>query len=165
VKPIRLPVLTLFLFLLASGPSAAGELQRIVLDDGSAITAEVRSLESGVYRLESPSLGSIEIPQKRVRRIEPYRSPAQPSAPHDASGAQGAQVRDLQIQMAADPAMVATILQLSELPEMRAVLSDPEILRAVESGDLTALETNPKIQKLMENPALQDLTGRVAPAE
>lgn len=165
MKPIRFSVLTLAFVLLAASPIRGAELQKIVLDDGSTIIAEVRSLAGGVYHLESPSLGSIRIAQQRVQRIEPQRSPAPASSTSQGSGAHAGEVRDLQLQMAGDPAMVAAILQLSELPEMRDVLSDPEILRAVESGDLSGLETNPKIQKLMSNPALQDLTGHVAPAE
>jgi hypothetical protein len=165
VKLIRFSVAALTFGWLAASPVGAAELQQIVLDDGSTIIAEVRSLDGGVYRLESPSLGSIEIPQKRVRRIEPQSSSGPASPVSQGSGAHAGEVRDLQLQMAADPAMVATILQLSELPEMLDVLSDPEILRAVESGDLGALEANPKIQKLMSSPAVQDLTGSVSPAE
>jgi hypothetical protein len=146
----------------AAVPSGAAELQQILLDDGSSIVAEVRSLERGVYHLDSPTLGSIRIPQKRVRRIEPQRAAPPASSTPAGSVVDGSEVRDLQVRMLADPAMVGALLQLSELPEMRDVLADPEILRAVESGDLTGLEGNAKLQKLMGHPALQGLVGQAA---
>jgi hypothetical protein len=34
---------------------------------------------------------------------------------------------------------------------MQAVLSDPELMRAIQSFDLEALQNNPKIQQLMNN--------------
>ena len=145
-------------------PVLAAELQQIVLDDGSSIVAEVRGLEGGVYQLRSPSLGAIELPQRRVQRIGPHRAGTAPAAPAGAS-ATGAQVRDLQIQMSSDPTMAASLLQLSELPEMQAVLSDPEIMSAIERGDLGALEANPKIQKLMGNSTVRDLSQQLSPAE
>jgi len=151
-------------FIFLSSPAFATELQQVVLDDGSSIIAEVRGLEAGVYQLHSPSLGAIQLPQSRVQRIGPHRAGAVPSAPTGAPGT-GAQVRDLQVQMASDPTMAASLLQLSELPEMQAVLSDPEIMSAIERGDLGALEANPKIQKLMGNSTVRDLSQQISPAE
>ncbi|MDH3686932.1 MAG: hypothetical protein OEP95_11940 [Myxococcales bacterium] len=144
-------------------PMLAAELQQIVLDDGSSIVAEVRGLEGGVYQLHSPSLGAIRMPQRRVRRIEPRGVAA--SVSPAASGVSGAQVRELQAQMAGDPTMAASLLQLGELPEMQAVLSDPEIMSAIERGDLSALEANPKIQALMGNATVRDLSQQLSPAE
>ena len=153
------PVLALLAVLLGPGAARAADLREIVLDDGSTIVAEVRSLSGGVYRLQSPSLGAIEIAQQRVRRIGPPSS-ATPPEP----GASGAEVQALKQQLVGDPASASALVGLSELPEMQEVLADPDILRAVETGDLDALANHPKIQRLMSHPSLQELTRTVAPA-
>ena len=60
-------------------------------------------------------------------------------------------VQSLQSSITSDPGMMASILALQNDPDMQAVLSDPELMRAIQSFDLEALQNNPKIQQLMNN--------------
>lgn len=155
---VRIAALAIGCSLLASGAARAADPQRILLRDGSVVVAEVRALKDGVYVLESASLGSIQIAQDRVTSIEPQaaKSPSPPSA----NPAAAAQMRDLQLRLLTDPTMFAAVMRLRELPEVEAVLADPDILRAIASGDLASLEQNGKIRKLMEAPAVRDLAAQ-----
>lgn len=67
-------------------------------------------------------------------------------------------VQALQQQILADPALAGRVESLRDNPQMRAVLADPEIVDALNRGDITALLANPKIQRLAEDPAVQDVT-------
>ncbi|MDJ0788280.1 MAG: hypothetical protein QNK05_15845 [Myxococcota bacterium] len=143
----------------------AAELQRIVLDDGTEIVAEVRSLEGGIYTLQSPSLGEVRVPQRKVERIVPQGSSSTPRAKAPANPAlRSEEIQDLQLRMLSNPATLDTLMELHSSPEMQAVLSDPEILRAVAAGDLDALSRNPKMQELMNDPAIRRLTEELSGA-
>jgi hypothetical protein len=71
------------------------------------------------------------------------------------------QVEALQDHIQAQPEMMDAIRALQSDPTFQDVLSDPEIVRALESGNTAALLTNPKINHLAEHPAVQDLTKKL----
>jgi len=50
---------------------------------------------------------------------------------------------------------------LSETPQMQDVLSDPELMNAIQSGDYEALMNNEKMQNLMNSQAIKDLLGDI----
>jgi hypothetical protein len=68
----------------------------------------------------------------------------------------------LQERMEARPDLVGAIHQLQSDPEFQDVLGDPEIRKALESGDTAALLANPKINNLTKHPAVQDLTKKLS---
>lgn len=73
------------------------------------------------------------------------------------------QVQELQDIMMADKAIVAQILQLQDIPEVQALLGDPEIIRAVAEGDIDALTGNPAFLQLLNHPRIQEIQKRVKP--
>jgi len=70
-------------------------------------------------------------------------------------------VQSLQSSITGDPGMMASILALQNDPDMQAVLSDPELMRAIQSFDLEALQNNPKIQQLMNNSTVRKIHRNV----
>jgi hypothetical protein len=162
--------------LLVTQAGSAGELERIVLRDGSVIMAEVHSLDDGVYELWSPALGDFEIEQARILRIESADAAHSPGTAgrHDLSknapapvvknnAASAASIQELQMQMLSSGDMLSSILELRSNPAMQEVLADPEIQAAIMSGDLDALQRNPKMLKLMNSPDMRAITEGVAP--
>jgi radical SAM superfamily enzyme len=155
-KPvIRTILISLALLLSAAGPLVAGEEKEIELSDGSVITGEVVSMIGGVYTIRSGSLGSITVPDSKVRSIR------QKDAALSSSSGVGGQVRPLQERMESDPAVMERIRGLKDDPDFRMVLEDPEIMRAVETGDIAALMANPRFLQLMHNPAVRDIQNRM----
>ena len=69
--------------------------------------------------------------------------------------------QSLQSSITGDPGMMASILALQNDPDMQAVLSDPELMRAIQSFDLEALQNNPKIQQLMNNSTVRKIHRNV----
>jgi hypothetical protein len=74
-----------------------------------------------------------------------------------------AAVQALQNQILADPQLAGQVHSLSDNPLVREALADPAVADALNRGDFGALLTNPKIQRLAEDPDVQSLTREVAP--
>jgi phospholipase/lecithinase/hemolysin len=142
--------------LLAScGPALAAT---VTLKDGTSIQGEVKSLQDGVYTIESASIGTLHVRAEQVRSIEESGKSTPPagvgSLPSEPSS--GASALDATTALIAqDPALLATVLELQSDPDMIAVLADPEIMKAIAAGDYAALMSNPKIVALLKNPKIR----------
>jgi hypothetical protein len=147
------PLIICFLFLLgiSLGNAFAGELREIELKDGSVIYGEIVSFSDGIFTLRSKTLGTVKIKESKIRAIRSKAS----------VGQTGDQIQGLQQRMMSDKEIVDMILSLQDDPDVQRVLQDPEIMKAVNSGDINALLSNPKFMKLLESPTIQDITKKV----
>ena len=152
---MRFPALTFVLLLVISSTAYASEVQRITLTDGSILNAEVIAMHNGVYTFKSPSLGEFSVNAKQIQSISAL------SAPSSQAGSANLNLNQLQSTLKANPGAMTAITGLQNDPDMQAVLSDPEIMKAIQSRDYTALANNPKFQKLMQNPAIKQITDNV----
>ena len=139
--------LILFLGLIA-GDVLAGEIREIRLNDGSLIYGEVLSLSKGLYTLKTPSLGTIEIEESKIRSIVSMESSKD-------------EINALQEQMIKDEELLNIINSLQNDPDFQRALEDPSILEAVNSGDINALLSNPKFIKLLNNPKILDIRDKI----
>jgi len=142
--------------LLLAGMAAAAETRVMELVDGSTITGELLSLSAGVYTIRSSALGTIKINESKVRAI---RSKGQSGAASDT----GSQVKTLQDTMFGQADIMSMIQTLQNDPEFQKVLKDPEIMKAVQAGDLTALMSNPRFMRLLNNQAVREIQNKLAP--
>jgi hypothetical protein len=88
-------------------------------------------------------------------------------APLPAGGNQSTsapQTEGLQEQMLQDEGVMALIGALQEDPEMQALLNDPAVQRAVQSGDINALLNNPAFMKLLTNPRVKEIERKLNPS-
>jgi hypothetical protein len=83
------------------------------------------------------------------------------AASEQPSGSVTPQVQELQQKMFTDEQTMALILSLKDDPEMQALLNDPKVQEAVQSGDLTALTANPRFMKLLDNANVKEIQKRV----
>lgn len=137
------------------GPSIAAT---VTLTDGTLIQGEVRSLQDGVYTIESASVGTLHVRAEQVRSIDANGKSTPPagvgSLPSEPSS--GASALDAtKARIAQDPALLAAVLELQSDPDMIAVLADPDIMKAIAAGDYAALVGNPKIVALLKNPKVR----------
>ncbi len=79
----------------------------------------------------------------------------------DGGGDVTPQVQELQKQMLGDPGIMALIMALQNDPEMQALLNDPKVVAAVQSGDIGALLGDPRIMKLLDNPQVREIEQRL----
>jgi len=129
----------------------AGGLREIELRDGSSITGEVVSLNNGIYTIKSESLGTVKIEESKVSVIR------QKSSTQGAGG----EARSLQNKMMNDEEIMSLIQSLQNDPEFKKILEDPDVLKAVNAGDIPALMANPKITKLLNNRTVQEIQKKV----
>ncbi len=143
----------LVLFALAAAANAA-ETREIELTDGSVITGEVLSLSEGIYTVRSATLGTLRIEASNIRVIRLKGSAD--------LGDAGGRVRPLEDKMSGDREIMDAIRALQNDPDIQKILQDPEIMKAVQAGDIAALMRNPEFMKLLNKRALQDINKKVA---
>ncbi len=153
--------LALASILVVCGPAFAAT---VTLKDGTVIQGEVKSLQDGIYTIETASVGTLHISQEQIRSIDD--SPKAPS-PSDAGSILGGALsgtNPLDVAkslIAQDPKLLTTVLELQSDPDMVAVLNDPEIMKAIAAGNYTSLMSNPKIAALMQNPKVRALVESI----
>jgi hypothetical protein len=147
--------------------SALAGSKAITLADGSRIWGDVVSLSDGVYTIRTESLGTIQLPAAKVSAIG---SAASASAADGASlssvtsavsAGAGEAIDALTSGIMSNTEMLGSIMKLQSDPQMRAVLADPEVRRAVQAREFDALSKNPKIQALMRKPEIRAISGQV----
>ncbi len=134
----------------------AAKIREIELIDGSVITGEVVSLSGGVYTIRSAALGTIRVEESKVRTIRTKGSSG-------TTGETGGQLKSLQEKMMSDGQVMNTIQSLQNDPDFQRILEDPEIMKAVQAGDINALMANPHFMELLNKPAVQEIGKRVSP--
>ncbi len=148
-----------------------GTVREVELIDGSIIRAEVLSMDGKTYQLRSDALGTIAVPEYRVKAVRsPEESAVQwqpvPDAtlnPATSSSATPARIPssdDLHQALSQNPAAMSKIISLQNDPLMQQVLGDESTMRAVQAGDLGALMNDPKIRALMNHPTIRGLSGQ-----
>ncbi len=157
----------LFAVSLALSAAYAGEVKEIELNDGTVITGEIVSLNNGVYTIKSESLGTIKLTESKVRTIRmkgptmvPGGQNASQQNPNSVNA--NAQTQSLQQRMMNDKEVMEKIHSLQNDPEFQKILEDPEVMRAVNSGDVAALTANPQFMKLLNNRTVQEISNKVA---
>ena len=135
----------------------AGELREIVLIDGSVIVGELVSLTNGVYTIKTDALGALKVEDARIKTIR--NTSGGMAGPVKASGQQ--EIMAIQQDMIADGSIIQLILALQSDPDFQEALQDESIMMAINSGDLNALMTNPKIVKLMEKSSVQEIKRKL----
>ncbi len=157
---MRFSALSLFLGSLSSA-ALAGGLSEIELLDGSKLYGEIVSVRKDIYRVKSPSLGTIDIDSSKIRLIRLKPTSAQTEAQTGVStgidSARRSEIEVLQKSMVSDQATMSLITSLQNDPEVQALLKDPAIMSAVTSGDVTTLMANPQFLQLLQNPKIQEI--------
>jgi hypothetical protein len=156
---MRIIVLCSFMSLaLGMHGASAGELRQIELTDGSMIAGEVLSMEGGIYTVRSAGLGMVRLEESKIRAI---RSGSPSGIPAAVSGGTAAGVQSVERKMLGDQEVMTLVQSLQNDAEFQKILEDPEIMKAVNAGDIAALTANPRFMRLLSNPIVQDIQKKV----
>jgi hypothetical protein len=71
------------------------------------------------------------------------------------------QVQDLQEKMLNDQGIMDLIKALQDDPEMRALLTDPQVQEAVQAGDVGTLLAYPRFMQILNNPRVKEIEKRL----
>ena len=139
--------------LLLSCNAGAGEISIIELSDGSIITGEVVSFDGNIWTIRSGAMGTLKIDGAKVVSIRSKTTTDQGAAGGLSSGntVNTPDLQALQQEIMANEQIMAMIMNMQDDPEIQAILQDPEIMNAINAGDMNALLANPKFIKLMQN--------------
>ena len=139
-----------------SAPYGSAFAATLVLKDGTVIHGEIKALQDDVYSVETDSLGTLRVPKQIVRTIDHGGEHATES-PTSASSAEQAELQAMQSSMMQNPNVLSMILSLQDDPQMQALLADPDIMSAIESGNYAALMNHPKIIALTSNAKVREV--------
>ncbi len=156
-------ILSWFLLLsLSCLTASAGEVREIELTDGSTISGEVLSLSNGIYTIKSDSLGTLRIEETKIRAIRAKLPPTSNGAvPAGGATAPTGEMKSLQEKMLSDKEIMGLIQSLRDDPDFKKILEDPEIMKAVNEGDIAALSANPRFMKLLNNATVKEIEKKV----
>ena len=137
--------------------NVVAEVREIELRDGSVITGTVRSFDGKNYIIDSKSLGTVTLSSDQINAIR------NPAAPNVNQAISQSDVIGLQQRLLNDKDIMALLQTLQNDPQIQSILSDPQLLQSVTSGDVQGLMNNPKFKALLENPTIQEITKKVSP--
>ncbi len=142
----------------------AGEISRIELSDGSQITGEVISFDGNTWIIKSESMGQLKIESSKVRSIRAKGTSGQNQAGSTTSGYPVSKddIQAMQQSIMANQEILSMIMNLHDDPEIQTILKDPEIMNAVNSGDISVLIANPKFMRLLEKAEIKAITQEAA---
>ena len=153
------------LFVLTSVSFAyASHKASIELTDGSTVDGEVVSFSNGKYTVNSPSLGTLQIEDSKVRNIRSTDQTAG-SSQKDVASLDAATIQDevqkLRPAITSNPDIMRIISGLISNPDFRALFKDPEIMNAAKSLDIKTLMANEKFIKAINNPVVKEIKQKV----
>ncbi len=160
----------------------------VTLRDGTRLVGRISSMQNGLISLETEQLGTVTVPAAAVESVifsstaidrrrsgsavgvgsrggnpvpRPGRTAGQAAAPTLSATAAAPDLQGLMQAISGDPDIMRSISALQQDPDIQAVIRDPAIQRAVQSGNLLQLMKDPKIIKLLENRKIQDVSRRI----
>ncbi|MGB5833917.1 MAG: hypothetical protein WBG92_18285 [Thiohalocapsa sp.] len=134
----------------------AAETSRLELTDDSVIVGEVLGMSGGLYRVRSPTLGTLNIESSRIRAIRNGdRSPDTPALSANQSATYGPEIDALQRQMVGDAGLMQMIMGLQNDPALQRAVADPELMGLISAGDIDAIRDNPSVRGLMSHPGIR----------
>ena len=141
----------------------AGQLSEIILVDGSTIYGEVVSLNNGVYKIKTQSLGTIEIKESKIRLVQKrndsvVKAPVQKGTDNASATTN---ILELQKKMMGNADIMKMIMSLQNDPEIQKLMSDPAFMNSVNSGDINAIMSDPRLQNILNNPTVKEIHKKV----
>lgn len=146
-------LLILFGLIMGITSALASETRQIELTDGSVISGEIVSLSKGVYTVRSGALGTIRIRESKIRTFR-TKGPGREDI--------GDQVKSVEQKMMGDADIINMVKSLQSDPDFQKILKDPEVIKAVQAGDIAALMANPKVVQLLNKQAAQPIKDKIS---
>lgn len=131
-------------------PHGAASAATLVLNDGTVIHGEIKTLQDDVYTVETESLGTLLVRKNDIRTID-HGDKNTMGSPTSGLSANATELQAIQLRILQNSGLLSLIQSLQNDPEVQAVLADPEIVSALASGNFAALMNNPKIIALTSN--------------
>lgn len=152
----RIAFCTIVLFCV-SAPVESASPKVFRLSDGTTLKGTVTGIRSSddAYLIETDTMGTVAVHPDHIVQMT---SAGHVHAPAQEPGASLPNtLQNAQQLLLTDPAIQSALQELTNDPEMRQLLEDPAVLQTMMSMDPNAIQSNPKIQKLLQSPAMQKI--------
>ena len=90
-----------------------------------------------------------------AERVRPRKHP--PMSAHETG------IQSLQQRMVVDEDIMKIITSLLQDPDFQKILEDEAFMEAISAGDINALKSNPKLQKLLNKSAVKQIEKQLEP--
>jgi len=132
----------------------------IELIDGSQVSGVIVEYGNGTYTVQSEVLGLLHLRDEQIRSIH---SPSRTSDQTDTLNlesqdrASQSQLEHIQARILAEPDILDLVMSLQQDPDVLAILSDPQLMQAIMSGQISKLQDHQKFQAIESNPKFQKI--------
>ena len=158
VKKILTAFFTLFCVLAFTSNALCQDTRSITLKDGSLIQGKVLSVSDNVYTLET-AFGQVQINGDDITSIAQSTGPTSTASSPALSPDK---IQKYQQQVMQDPAIMNDLQALAQDEQMIKMLSDPELMNLLLSGDTERIQSHPKFQELLKDPRVQSLIQKTS---
>lgn len=143
-------------------PTHAEASKIFTLKDGATFQGNLSSVENGIYTVESPTLGKVQLKGTDIISINSSvqsatASPLSDQAPKISSADQMKAVKE---KITSSPEIMADIQAIASNSDLLPLLTNPALLTAAAQGP-QALQGNPTVEKLLKNPEIQALIQKI----
>lgn len=148
--------------------------QVITLKDGSQIKGVLSGIDNSIYTVKTPIIGDVHVAASDVASITNGNAPVAslptnntnyPTPSGQTLGGPSSldqQIAASQKQLLSNPQSMAILQQMTQNPEIMQALQDPALVQAVTNHDYAAVQSNPAVQKLINDPQMQVLLKELA---
>lgn len=154
----------LFILLLCR-PGFCAVVNRIELADGSVINAEILSFDNGSYTLDAGNLGIIRVDALKIRRIdspnENAPAPLETNTSNLSNTAIKSEIDKVKTKMMTNPDTLKMATEMTLDPQFQEIMKDPEIIKAVYSGNIQALMSNQKFMAAANHPKIKEINKKL----
>jgi len=159
----RRPIFPLIIVLLSLSGIASAAPKMVTLTDGSVIKGEVMKLENGVYTIKTAHMGEIKIEEEKIVTISTQATGTQQTTGAGASNSSSLkdQTQQIQSQIIGNPEILGKIGALMDDPQIKQILSDPNLMKDVMTYDENTIRSNTSVQQLLSNPRIQQLIKEI----
>jgi len=117
-------------------------------------------VRDSVYTIRSEGLGTLTVAASRIQNIRMGKVPPSEHVVKEQTvvpDVNDAALLKHKKRMTDNKAVMSMIRSLQADPDFQAALKDPEIMKAVQSGDVSTLLNNPAFLKLLNKAAVYDI--------
>ena len=167
MKSLQSVIVIIAIVWVAATAAQAQRRGEIILTDGSRILGTVVALDQGVYQIQSDSLGMVRIDESKIRsfRYEAGPDDQTETVPGLTGAFQGGHANAMTQAIMNNDVLLQMVMALQNDPDVQAVLTDPELKKAIDAGDMASLLGNPAFLKLLENEQVRQIQQRVLSGE
>jgi len=135
----------------------AQEVEKVIrLKDGTVLRGTVVPDARGVFRIQTPSLGEVQIDPAQIVSVETAGAVTAAAGTED----RAQMMKKIKSDVMGDPALMGAVMQLAQDEKIAALMKDDKLQAAVMSMDFDYLKNSEAFQVFADHPDVQAIVGK-----